>query len=294
MIADYVMTEKNCRRDAVAEDSVGMGAYNMDSHHIQRYITKEGHVRNEGDVQVRVRPYPISYRSIRPKAAECTNLLVPVCLSASHIAYGSIRMEPVFMVLGQSAATAAVHAIEQGVDVQRIDPSRLKARLEQDGQVLDFESAPLPPPTARIVLPKSGLPGIVVDDFEAVREGFDRSSSAHTAYVDAGYHHDNNDNKGQQTARFVPNLPRAGRYEVFVAYPYNANRATNTPVVVRHADGETRLTLNQRQKPPVRDLFRSIGTFRFERGTTGSVTIGNAGTDGYVVIDAVQWVEAKP
>jgi hypothetical protein len=294
MIADYVMTEKNCRRDEVVPDSVGMGAYNMDSHNIQRYITKEGHVRNEGDVQVRVRPYPISYRSIRPRAAECTNLLVPVCLSASHIAYGSIRMEPVFMVLGQSAATAAVHAIEQGVEIQRIDPAKLKAKLEQDGQVLDFESPPLPAPAVRVVLPKTRLPGVVVDDLDAVRTGFDRSSAAHSTYVDSGYHHDSNDNKGNQTARFVPDLPRAGRYEVFIAYPFNANRATNTPVTIRHADGETKVTLNQRRKPAVQDLLQPVGTFRFEAGRAGQVEIGNAGTDGYVVIDAVQWVPAQP
>jgi hypothetical protein len=294
MIADYVMTEKNCRRDEVASDSVGMGAYNMDSHHIQRYITKEGHVRNEGDVQVRVRPYPISYRSIRPKAAECTNLLVPVCLSASHIAYGSIRMEPVFMVLGQSAATAAVHAIEQGVDLQRIDPAKLKARLEQDGQVLDFDSPPIGPTVARVVLPQSQLPGIVVDDLDAVRVGFDRSSAAHPTYVESGYHHDNNDNKGNQTARFVPDLPREGRYQVFIAYPVNANRATNVPVTIRHADGETKVMLNQRRKPEVQNLLQPVGTFRFAKGKAGQVEIGNAGTDGYVTIDAVQWVEVKP
>lgn len=138
MISDYVMVEKNCRREIVAEDSVGMGAYNMDSHHTQRYITKEGFVRNEGDIQAGVRPYPISYRSIVPKASQCTNLVVPICLSASHIAYGSIRMEPVFMVLGQSGATAAVQAIEQNVDLQKIDPDKLKTRLLEDKQMLDF------------------------------------------------------------------------------------------------------------------------------------------------------------
>jgi hypothetical protein len=132
------MTEHNCRRERVAEDSVGMGAYNMDSHNAQRYVNAAGFVRNEGDVQVGVKPYPISYRSICPRRQECTNLLVPVCLSASHIAYGSIRMEPVFMVLGQSAATAAALAIDDNVDVQRLDYSRLKARLIADKQVLDF------------------------------------------------------------------------------------------------------------------------------------------------------------
>jgi hypothetical protein len=138
VVSDYVMTEHNCRRERVAEDSVGMGAYNMDSHNAQRYVNAAGFVRNEGDVQVAVKPYPISYRSICPRREECTNLLVPVCLSASHIAYGSIRMEPVFMVLGQSAATAAALSIDDNVDVQQLDYSRLKARLEVDKQVLDF------------------------------------------------------------------------------------------------------------------------------------------------------------
>ncbi|MDO8542670.1 MAG: FAD-dependent oxidoreductase [Opitutaceae bacterium] len=290
MISEYVMAEKNCTRAVVAEDSVGMGAYNMDSHNIQRYITKEGFVRNEGDVQVRVRPYPISYRSIRPKASECTNLLVPVCLSASHIAYGSIRMEPVFMVLGQSAATAAVQAIEQRVDIQRIEPAKLKQRLEQDGQTLDFDSPPAP---ARAAMPKAKLGGIVVDDMEAITNGFDRNSSAHPTYVETGYRHDNNSGKGQQTARFVADLPKAGRYQVFIAYPWNPNRASNVPVTIHHADGDTKLTLNQKKKPAVNELLVPVGTFRFEKGKAGYVEISNAGTDGFVVIDAVQWVEAR-
>jgi hypothetical protein len=289
MISDYVMTEKNCKRDEVVTDSVGMGAYNMDSHNIQRYITPEGFVRNEGDVQVRVRPYPISYRSLRPKAAECTNLLTPTCLSSSHIAFGSIRMEPVFMVLGQSSATAAVHAIEQGVDIQKIDPKKLETRLIKDGQVLDFESPPL---ASREVLPKSTLEGVVVDDLDAVRKGFDRNSAAHPVYVGAGYHHDGNDGKGSQSARFVPDLPTAGRYQVFVAYPHNANRASNVPVVIKHADGETKVTIDQKKKPAVREIFHPVGTYRFEKGKAAYVEVTNVGTEGFVVIDAVQWVKA--
>ena len=290
MISDYVMTEKNCIRAEVVTDSVGMGAYNMDSHNIQRYITKEGFVRNEGDVQVRVRPYPISFRSLRPKAAECTNLLTPTCLSSSHIAFGSIRMEPVFMVLGQSSATAAVHAIEQGVDIQKIDAKKLQERLLTDGQVLDFESAPITP---KVVLAKAKLEGVVVDELDAKRIGFDRSSAAHPVYVESGYHHDNNDGKGSHTARFVPELPKAGRYQVFIAYPFNSNRAAKVPVTIKHADGETKVTLDQKKKPAVRDLLQPVGTFRFEKGSAGYVEISNAGTEGFVVIDAVQWIEAK-
>lgn len=139
MISEYVMSEKNCKREEVIADSVGMGAYNMDSHNTQRFVTPEGFARNEGDIQKPTKPYPISYRSIRPKEEECTNLLVPVCLAASHISYGSIRMEPVFMVMGQSAATAAVHSIYENTTVQGIDYSRLKEQFIKDGQVLDFE-----------------------------------------------------------------------------------------------------------------------------------------------------------
>jgi len=137
MIGPYVMTEHNCRGDKVVEDSVGMGAYGMDSHNCQRYVTSDGHVQNEGDVEVGgFKPYPISYRAIIPKADECENLLVPVCLSSSHIAYGSIRMEPVFMILGQSAAMAAGLAIDERVAVQKIEYNKLRAKLRADRQVL--------------------------------------------------------------------------------------------------------------------------------------------------------------
>jgi len=139
MISDYVMREHNCRGQQTAEDAVGLGAYGMDSHNCQR-IVKAGHVENEGDVQVGgFPPYPVSYRSIVPKAAECENLLVPVCLSATHIAYGSIRMEPVFMILGQSAATAAVLAMDGKSSVQKLRYDTLRERLLADKQILSWE-----------------------------------------------------------------------------------------------------------------------------------------------------------
>src|SRR5262249_10868301 len=137
----------NCRGKTVAADSIGLAEYNMDSHHCQRCVLVEpdkqtgvgrGVVRNEGDVQVKVPgPYPVAYRSIVPKRSECANLLVPVCLSASHIAYGSIRMEPVFMVLGQSAGMAAAMAIDADVPVQQVDYAKFRARLIADHQMID-------------------------------------------------------------------------------------------------------------------------------------------------------------
>jgi hypothetical protein len=289
MISDYVMSEKNCRRAEVVEDSVGMGAYNMDSHHVQRYVTREGFVRNEGDVQVASRPYPISYRSIRPKASECTNLLVPVCMSASHIAYGSIRMEPVFMVLGQSAATAAGLAIELGTSVQGIDYGALKARLSASGQVLDFEAPSAP---AGHGLPKSSVAGIVLDDTDAVINGFGASGHTTPGYVGDAYRHDGNEGKGTMSARFTADLPQAGRYRVAVSYGENANRATNVPVTVRHAGGEERFFVNQKLKPKGDGPFHVLGVFEFSAGRNGWVEISNAGTDGHVIVDAVQWLPA--
>ncbi len=140
MVSDYVMTEHNCTGHVVAEDSIGMGAYTMDSHNTQRYVTKNGMLKNEGDIQKHIPgPYPIAYRAIIPKANECTNLLVPWALSASHMAFGSIRMEPVFMELGQSAATAACLAIDEGISVQDVPYSELRNRLLRDGLILSLE-----------------------------------------------------------------------------------------------------------------------------------------------------------
>ncbi|ANH81909.1 hypothetical protein A8C56_13830 [Niabella ginsenosidivorans] len=132
MIGAYVMTEHNCTGEVTVADGIGLASYGMDSHNCDR-IAVNGMVKNEGNVEVHVKqPYPIAYRSITPKAAECTNLLVPVCLSSSHIAYGSIRMEPVFMVLGQSAAMAASMAIRMKKTVQEIDVQGLQQWLRED------------------------------------------------------------------------------------------------------------------------------------------------------------------
>jgi len=139
MSSDFVTTELHLRRIKPTPKPISMGSYNMDSHNVQRYVDEAGHARNEGDIQINPGgPYPISYGALVPKTSECTNLLVPVCVSSSHIAYGSIRMEPVFMILGQSAATAAVFAIDDNINVQDVDYSKLRARLLADDQVLEL------------------------------------------------------------------------------------------------------------------------------------------------------------
>ncbi len=139
LLGEFVMTEHECLAKRAVPESVGMGSYAMDSHNVQRYVTADGFVQNEGDIGVKpLRPYGIAFGSLKPRRQEATNLLVPVCVSASHIAYGSIRMEPVFMILGQSAATAAVLAIEEGIAVQDLEYDKLRGRLLADGQILEL------------------------------------------------------------------------------------------------------------------------------------------------------------
>jgi len=143
MIGKFVMTENELLKKTPTPESVGMGSYTIDSHNIQRYVTEEGHVHNEGDIGVSLPggPYEISYGSLVPQVGECENLLVPVAVSSSHIAFGSIRMEPVFMILGQSAATAAAMAIDSGITVQDVPYSELKEQLEKDNQILEAGQA---------------------------------------------------------------------------------------------------------------------------------------------------------
>jgi hypothetical protein len=289
MVSDYVHSELDCRRKRLTPSSVGMGSYNMDSHNCTRFVTKEGFVQNEGDIQEGPGgPYMISFQSLVPKRGECTNLLVPVCISSSHIAYGSIRMEPVFMVLGQSAATAAVLAIDDKVDVQQVAYEKLRKRLLDDKQVLEFAVRPRPD-----ALDPKKLSGIVIDDDEAQRVGFEATSSAMGPFVGTGYRHDGGADRGKQSARFTPDLPMAGKFEVRMSYSPNANRASNVPIVIVHADGKAVVKVDQRKTPPIQGAFVSLGTFRFEKGKMGYVEITNKDVDGHVIIDAVQWLAVK-
>lgn len=137
MIGSFVMTENEVLSKSPVPQPIGMGSYGLDAHNTERYVTKEGYVQNEGDIGVRApKPYGIAYGSLIPKKGQCENLLVPVCISASHTAYGSMRMEPVFMILGQSAATAAVSAITHHVSVQEVNYDTLKTMLLRQKQVL--------------------------------------------------------------------------------------------------------------------------------------------------------------
>jgi thioredoxin reductase len=278
MISDYVMTEAECRSLKPIEDSVGLASYTMDSHNCQRVVI-DGVVRNEGDVQTGVpRPYPVSYRSIVPKESECSNLFVTVCLSASHIAYGSIRMEPVFMILGQSAATAAAFAIDAQTSVQKVDYAKLRERLLADKQVLAWDG-PAVLTAAPEVAPAGGI---------QVEETAAKAIGNWIPAVSGGYLHDGDADKGAKSITFTPNLPADGTYDVYLKWTQNRNRATNVPVEIVTASGKETVTVNQREKGG----WVKIATGKFRAGDSGSVTISNKATDGHVIADAVRWVPA--
>jgi hypothetical protein len=282
MIGDFVMTEHELLKRRPTLRSVGMGSYTMDSHNVQRYITPEGHVQNEGDIGVSTQgPYAISYDSLLPKKDQCQNLLVPVCISSSHIAFGSIRMEPVFMILGQSAATAAMLCLESGkhIALQDLPYERLKKRLIQDGQVLESG--------AQASFKGIRLTGVVVDDLQADRSpGWSASHAIQPCYAN-GYLHDRNQDKGQAWAHYKAPL-QPGVYEVRMTYTAHGNRASNVPVEIHHRLGVSHLRVNQRRKPEIDGIATSLGSHAFDEH--GKVVVRNGNTDGYVVLDAVQWI----
>jgi hypothetical protein len=276
MLGPVVMTEHHVMARTIADDSIAMGAYSMDSHNVQRYVTKQGFVRNEGNVQVGgFPPYPISYQSIVPRKGEVSNLLVPVCLSATHIAYGSIRMEPVFMVIGQSAATAAALAIDQKVPVQDVDYGRLRERLLTDRQVLDA-----PPELSKGDIDPAQMEGIVIDSQFAQLSPAWKGSRADHPRLGPSYFHDLDARDGRATAQFAVKLPQAGRYRIKLLYPPKASRATNVPVVIAGGGKTLRTTVNQRQAADW------LG--RYDLPAEFTVTISNKGVNGDVAVDGLQ------
>lgn len=276
MTGAYVMTQANCQRKEVVEDGIGMAAYTMDSHNAQR-IVLNGMVKNEGDVQLKgIQPYPVAYRAITPKANECTNLLVPVCLSASHIAYGSIRMEPVFMVLAQSAATAAAMAIDQKTAVQAINIPSLQQRLTKDP------------------LGDGSTAEILVDDANAtVINGEWAKETA------GGYGPTLLVNKGgaEAAVRFAPLVKKAGSYTIYFYYPRLQGASEQITVHVFNGSKKTTKTLLGKDIQVTGQTsgeWVSLGIYQLPAGQKSYVEVANAGANGGIAADAVLFVPAQP
>jgi len=281
MVGQYVMTEHDCLGRKSPPRPIALGSYTMDSHNTQRFITEEGYVQNEGDIGVHPNePYEIAYGSIVPKVKDTANLLVPAAMSASHIAYGSIRMEPVFMMLGQAAGTGAVHAIEQQKAVQNIEYSKLRDQLVEDGMIVSRKQS-MP-----VSIKQNQLAGIVADNADAEQQGAWELSGSVEPYVGRGYLHDGDSDKAG-AVRYPVKVPEAGRYQLRVSYTAHENRASNASVTIHHADGRTKLLVNQQREPDGDGPFYPLGMYQFDKGWT-RIVISNENADGYVIADAVQ------
>jgi hypothetical protein len=276
MVGAYVMTQANCVGKEVVKDGVGMAAYTMDSHNCQRIVVN-GMVKNEGDVQMGgFGPYPIAYRSIIPKAEDCKNVLVPVCLSATHIAYGSIRMEPVFMVLAQSAATAASIAIDNNQSVQDVDVAKLQELLRVKPLATNA--------TAEILVDN--------DDAAHVELKGDWKRETKGAYGPSVYIAES----GSTSIRFKPEVLRNGTYKIYTYVPKQAGLSAKTNIKIS-ADGKTVKQVSYtaasvRVEGQTSGEWVDLGTVKLVKGGKPYVEITNEGADGVVVADAVLFIPA--
>lgn len=282
MVGEYVMTQANCVGEEVVEDGIGMAAYTMDSHNIQRVvIEKDGKkmVKNEGNVEIGgFGPYPIAYRSIIPKSNEAKNLLVPVALSASHIAYGSIRMEPVFMVLGQSAAVAASLAMDIGQAVQDLPVSLLKGELSSN-PLADGS-------TAEILVDNEDEGVIVTGEWETQNRG----GYGPSFLIDAS--------KGSstKTVRFSPKIIENGSYDVYVYFSKTQEASSKTSISISDGKTEKKIVVKEadiRVEGQTSGEWVPIGSYSLEEGSQPYVMVSNEGADGTVVADAVLWVPQR-
>lgn len=277
MVGEYVATQADCELLTAPEDYVGWAAYGMDSHNCQRVVVERNGVKmvkNEGDVEIGVKaPYPISYRSITPKRQECTNLLVPVCVSASHIAFGSIRMEPVFMLLGQSAAKAASLAIDGGVKVQEVDVKEIQ-RMYVENPLLD-----------------GSTPDICVDDpmielgeccaWERVKSN--RGYGPSFIKLDQ--------TKKKQSIKFPVEVKKDGKYELYTYFIRNNESTEQAQIRIHNGKDVTERTLIEKEivvRGQTSGEWVSLGEYDFNAGTPVYVEFTNNGkVDGIVIADAV-------
>ena len=278
MVGSYVMTEAHCTGKEVVTDEVGMASYGMDSHNCQRIVIyKDGKamVKNEGNVEIGVSgPYPISYRALLPKATECTNLLVPVCLSASHIAFGSIRMEPVFMVLGQSAGVAACLAIDNNAGTHEVNVDRLKEILKTN-PLLD-----------------GSTPEILVDDTDIrLTESVGNWQLTHGGHYKTGYVLCKQAQKGD-FFRFLPKVSVAGKYRIYYHCPVQANREIPAKIAIDilTASGMKEVAFDPRDTEDEfgqSSSWKDLGIYEFAPGQPAGITVNGEKSSGPVFADAV-------
>ena len=319
LVGEYVLTQKDIQLQTEIPDSIGLGFYAIDTHIARMLVLDDGTLASEGEMTMLVSPGPwgLPYRFITPKREECTNLLVPVCFSASHIAHGATRLEAQYMIIGESAGIAAAQAFDNDKDVQAIDVKQLQKRLVEHGQLLEWDgkgygryrsraNSNFPPHIIyrwqnhpeeypkSMPKPRREIP-ILMDDIHAQRVGDWEELSKHGFCVNQGNLNDKGTGKGEKSVIFKPIIRRSGLYEVKIAWPRRPENTKHAPILIRHADGEDTVLvdLTQAKERGFMNMFLSIGTYRFEADGQSTVTFQTQGTeDGLVVVDGVQFVPA--
>ncbi len=299
----YTLTQKDVIDDPKKDDAIAVSSFPIDSHDCRRIALPDG-VINEGTIMpVRIPgrrygyAYHVPYRAITPASSECTNMLVPVALSATHVAYSSIRVEPTWMTIGQSAGIAAALAAKSGVSVQALDYAQLRARLLAQHQVLDLPvlppiAAPLPAKSAASgkgtgIAPAS-LPGLILDDAQAELSGDWERSTNFKPHVGTGYLHDEQRSDGKSRAVFRFKAPADGEFELRMAYSAHPTRTTRLPVTLKNGPQVQTFTVDQTIALPSGDAFRTIGTVRLRRDGDYVLEITNKDTGGFAILDAFQ------
>ena len=298
MIGEYIVSQKDIMEEPKKDDAIVVSSFPIDSHDCQRVGTGE-FVVNEGTIMPVRMPgrkhgyaYHIPYRAITPKSTECTNLLVPVALSCTHVGMSSIRVEPTWMILGQSAGIAAALSAKQNLDVQKLPYPALRERLLVQKQVLDLPvlAKPSPEPKGAMSIDPKTLPGIVLDDAQAELKGPWSHSSNFKPHLGTSYLHDDKLGDGSCVAVFRLQVPQSGRYDLRMAYSAHETRATKVPLTIHNGEKAVELLVDQTQPLPAGETFRSIGKVELQKGRETTLTIRNANTDGFVILDALQLV----
>ncbi len=290
----FVLSQKDILEQPEKEDPIVISSFPIDSHDCQRVALKGGGVINEGTIFPVRRAYPkqgyayhVPYRSILPQPDECTNLLVPVALSCTHVGISSIRVEPTWMILGQSAGIAAAMTARKNTTVQKLPYPELRKRLLERGQVLELPEVPPEPKTVSGIDPKT-LPGVVLDDGAAELKGSWSRSTNFKPYIGKGYVHDGKQGNGTASATFRFKVPHTGRYQLLMAYSAHPTRAKQVPVTVSSGTEQSTLTVDQTRSLPAGKQFREIGTVQLQDDTETTITVSNDQTDGFVILDAIQ------
>lgn len=288
MVGEYVMKQFDAWDRPHKDDAVAIGSYFLDCHLVSSILTKEGKIEEEGVFEnTPYRPYQIPYRSIVPRKDQCTNLLVTSCISASHVIYASLRMEPVYMMLGQAAAAASSLAIGKGTTVQNVNIGELQALLKQQGQIISYD------PPANMYLRQQDYDGIVLDDTNAMVSGNWGHSVAQGPFMKVDYLFVPSHKNGTATVTYNPFIEEKGSYEVFVMYAAGANRCGSVPVTVIDRKGSHTVYVNQKTAPSDGE-WESLGIFEFAPDKEHKVIIGNRSeSQGVVIADGVRVVRKE-